>query len=43
LNTLETVLEQSNARAMADAFRDERAFVMPDVLTADGFESLSCH
>jgi len=40
---LETVLEQSNARAMADAFRDERAFVMPDVLTADGFESLSCH
>jgi hypothetical protein len=43
LKALETVLEQSNARAMADAFRDEKAFLMPEVLTADGFESLSCH
>jgi hypothetical protein len=43
LTALETALEQFNAKAMADAFKDESAFSMPETLTAEGFESLSSH
>jgi hypothetical protein len=38
INALETLLEQANAKAMAAAFKDDKAFAMPDLLKADSFK-----
>lgn len=38
MNALETLLEQANAKAMAAAFKDDKAFVMPELLKADAFK-----
>lgn len=38
IKTLETVLERANSKAMAAAFKDEKAFEMPFLLTADAFK-----